>query len=110
MSDLVKSLLREVAQKLVGMVAFWLVAHGLDVPPAVTNWTVLALVTGGLVVWTALVRWFETRYGTGPLGRFARAVGRLLMLGIGAKPTYVAPGTRVQVNAPGEGTTQKVVR
>lgn len=93
MSDFLKSLLRELAQKLVGVVAVWLVAHGIDVPDAVTNWAILALVAGGLVVWTALVRFLETRDEYSALGRAARGLARLLMLGIGSKPTYSGPAS-----------------
>jgi hypothetical protein len=109
MSDLFKSLLREFAQKLVGIVAVWLIAHGLPVPAAVTDWTVLAIVTVGLVLWTALVRWFETRYGNTAFARILRGLGRLLMLGIGTKPTYVQPPARVIAQEPG-GEARTVVR
>lgn len=85
MKDFLVSLLREFAQKGVGVVAVWLVAHGIDVPSAVTDWAVLAIVTAGLFLWTAIVRFLETRDSA-----FARGLARLLMLGIGSKPTYPA--------------------
>lgn len=88
MSPFLMSVLRELAQKLVGIVALWLVAHGLPVPAAVTDWAVLALIGGGVALWTVGVRFLETRVGNTTLGRFARFVARLLMLGIKAKPVY----------------------
>lgn len=92
MNDFLKSALREVAQKLVGIVAVWAFAHlGLDVPEAVTSWAVLAIVGGGVALWTIAVRFLETRSADTALGRGARALARLLMLGIGSKPTYPAP-------------------
>jgi hypothetical protein len=83
MKDFLVSLLREFAQKGVGIAVVWLVAHGIDVPEAVTNWVVLTIVTVGLLIWTAVVRFLETRDSA-----FARAIARLLMLGIKAKPAY----------------------
>lgn len=83
MSDFLKSVVRELAQKGVGIVAVWLVAHGIDVPDAVSNWAILALVGGGVALWTIIVRFLETRDNS-----FARGLARLLMLGIGSKPTY----------------------
>lgn len=83
MKDFLVSILREFAQKGVGVVAVWLVAHGIDVPEAVTNWVVLTVVTVGLLLWTAVIRFLETRDSA-----FARGLARLLMLGIGSKPVY----------------------
>lgn len=83
MSDFLKSALRELAQKGVGVVVLWLAAHGLPVPDEVSNWVVLALIGGGVALWTIVVRFLETRNST-----FARGLARLLMLGIGSKPVY----------------------
>lgn len=91
MNDFLKSVVREIAQKGVGIVAVWLVAHGIDVPAAVTNWAILALVAGGVALWTIVVRFLETRVGDTALGKLARGLARVLMLGIGSKPTYPAP-------------------
>jgi hypothetical protein len=84
MSDLVTSLLREAAQKLVGMAVVWLLAHGLSVPSSVSDWAVLALITGGLFLWTALVRLLESLPGFSWLAK-------VLMLGIGKRPSYAVP-------------------
>lgn len=86
MNDFLKSALREIAQKVVGAAVVWLVAHGFEVPEAVTNWTILTLVGAGLALWTIVVRFLETRDSG-----FARGLARLLMLGIASKPTYVQP-------------------
>jgi hypothetical protein len=91
MSDLVASLVRELALKGVGVVALWLAGHGLSLPHAVTDWATLALIGGGLWLWTAVVRWLETRPADTPGGRFARGLARILMLGIATKPTYRPP-------------------
>jgi hypothetical protein len=87
-NDFLKSALREIAQKGVGIVAVWLVAHGIDVPAAVSDWVILALVGGGVALWTIVVRFLETRSADTTLGKLARGLARLLMLGIGSKPTY----------------------
>jgi hypothetical protein len=91
MSDLVASLVREFAQKAVGIVALWLAAHGLNLPQSVTDWATLTLIGASLWLWTAIVRWLETRAGDTPEGRFARLIARILMLGIATRPTYAPP-------------------
>lgn len=88
MSDLVTSLIREFVQKAVGVVALWLVAHGISLPQSVTDWATLTAIGAGLWVWTALVRWLETRSAATAGGRFANWLARILMLGVTAKPTY----------------------
>lgn len=88
MSDFVKSALRELAQKGVGVVVVWAAAHGLPVPDEVSNWVVLALVAGGVALWTIVVRYLETRDSG-----LARGLARLLMLGIASRPRYDAPPT-----------------
>lgn len=88
MNPFVASVLRELAQKGVGLVALWLVAHGLPVPSAVTDWAVLAIIGGGVAVWTTVVRFLETRNS-----RVAQFIARLLMLGIQAKPSYAKPSS-----------------
>lgn len=88
MNDLVTSLLREFVQKGVGVVALWLAGHGLDVPTSVTDWAVLTGIAAGLWLWTAVVRFLETRPADTATGRLARKVARWLMLGIKAKPVY----------------------
>lgn len=94
MADLYTSLLREFAQKAVGVIALWLTAHGLNLPTSVKDWVTLTAVAGGLWLWTALLRWLETRPDNAAAGRFAQWVARLLMLGIGRTPTYPAKTDR----------------
>lgn len=82
------SVLRELVQKGLGIVALWLAAHGLDLPDAVTNWVVLTTVALGVVAWTAAVRFLETRQNGA-----ARLLGKILMLGLsgaGKSPAYPA--------------------
>lgn len=88
MSDFVTSLVREFVQKGVGVVALWLAAHGLNLPKSVTDWATLTGIAAGLWVWAAIVRYLETRSSTTAFGRFANWLGRLLMLGVTAKPNY----------------------
>lgn len=94
MNDFLKSALRELVQKGVGIVALWLAAHGLPVPDEVSNWVVLALVGGGVALWTLLVRFLETRNSA-----VARKLAQLLMLGIAAKPTYTDPAAAPKLAA-----------
>lgn len=82
------SLIREVVQKGVGIVVVWIAAHGFAVPDAVSNWVVLTIVAGGVVVWTAIVRFLETREG----GAW-KLLAKILMLGASGKgktPVYPA--------------------
>jgi len=105
MQDWIISALRQLALKLVGGAAIWLTAwfaaHGLDIPipPAVVNGTVVAIVAGGLLVWTVIVRWLESRPGNGLPARAARRLARWLMLGIAVKPVYLGPGDRAQADS-----------
>lgn len=80
------SVVRELVQKGLGIVALWLAAHGLELPEAVSNWVVLTVVALAVVVWTAIVRFLETR--TSPA---ARLLGKILMLGFsgaGKQPSF----------------------
>jgi hypothetical protein len=80
------SVVRELVQKGLGIVALWLLAHGIELPEAVTNWVVLTVVALAVVVWTAVVRFLETR--TSPA---ARLLGKILMLGVsgaGRQPAF----------------------
>jgi hypothetical protein len=88
MQDLLTSLLRQAVQHGVGVAALWLAAHGLNVPQSVTDWATLAGIAAGLWCWTAIIRALETRSDQTPLGKLARTLARLLMLGITTKPTY----------------------
>lgn len=81
----VMSILRDLVQKGIGIVALWLLAHGVELPDAVTNWVVLTTVALGVVAWTAVVRFLETRKSSA-----ARALAEVLMLGLGA-PAYPTP-------------------
>lgn len=95
MSDYAKSLVRDLAQKAVGMLFVWLGIHVLAVPrsvkDAVANWAVLALTSLLLFAWTALVRWLETRPGTTSMDGYLRAAGKILMLGAKGLPFYPEP-------------------
>lgn len=97
MTNYVTSILRTFAQILVGYLVTWLAARGLDVPENVRDWVLGAIVAGGILVWTAIVRWLETQQGDGSFAIAARRVARLLMLGIGSKqPAYVPPSTQIE--------------
>lgn len=95
MSSLAKSILRDAVQKLLGIVFAWIGVHFINIPQhdkdAITNWAVLAVTAGLLLVWTTAVRWLESRHGTSQFDAICRALGRILMLGIGSVPVYVSP-------------------
>jgi hypothetical protein len=92
MSAFATSLLRSLAQKVLGMLFVWVGVHFIAVPEhvrsAVTDWAVLLVTTLLLFVWTSAVRWLETRRGDTPFDVYARALARILMLGIKSKPFY----------------------
>ena len=86
MNDFVTSVIREVIQKGLAVVALWLLAHGIDLPPAVSNWIVLTTVALAAILWTMAVRFLETRKSP-----FLRGLAKLLMLGLsgkGKQPVY----------------------
>lgn len=103
MSSWLYSALRTAAQVVVGYAVTWLGARGIDVPLETQAWLVqVALVGGGIALYTAVVRWLEDRRGAGLPARAARAVARLLMLGLGQRPLYASPAedARVMVRGP----------
>jgi hypothetical protein len=86
MKDLLISIVRDAVQKGVGIVAVWLLAHGIDLPDAVSNWVVLTTVAVAVVAWTAVVRFLETRQSPA-----AKLLAKILMLGLsgkGKQPVY----------------------
>jgi hypothetical protein len=95
MSAFATSLLRSLAQKALGVLFVWVGVHVIAVPEhvrsAVTDWAVLLVTTLLLFVWTSVVRWLETRRGDSPFDVYARALARILMLGIKSTPMYYTP-------------------
>lgn len=105
MTNFVTSILRTLAQVVVGYLVTWAAARGLDIPQQVRDWVLGAIVAGGILAWTALVRWLETRKGTGTLATACRKLAAVLMLGLGgAKPVYVPAGGAVQGTSDQAGT------
>lgn len=97
MSNFATSLMRSIAQVIVGFVVTWFAARGLDIPENVENWLLGALVAGGILLWTALVRWLETRQGNGQFPVLARRLAGILMLGTGVnQPAYVPMATQIE--------------
>lgn len=95
MSDFATAVLRSFVQKLLGLVFTWVGVHFVAIPAhdkaAITNWAVLTVTAGFLFVYEVVAHWLETRTGTSPLTVAFRALARILMLGIKARPTYVTP-------------------
>ncbi len=95
MSDFATAVLRNFVIKLLAVVFTWVGVHFVAIPAhdkaAVTNWAVLAVTAGFMFVYTVVVHWLETRAGNGTLAVGCRALARVLMLGIKARPTYVTP-------------------
>jgi hypothetical protein len=89
--NVLMSVLRTGAQALVGALVTWLAARGLSVPVETQTWIVEVLIVGGgITAYTAVVRWLETRTGTGLPARAGRGLARLLMLGLAAQPIYTS--------------------
>jgi hypothetical protein len=100
MSSWLTSVLRTGAQALVGYLVTWLASHGVNVPVEQQDWLVQVLLVGGAItLYTAAVRWLETRKGDSAPAKLARLVAKLLMLGLsGKQPVYVDPAATVRVN------------
>lgn len=109
MPSFVQSLLRDAVQKLLGIVFAWVGVHFIAIPEdekkAITNWAVLGATALLLLIWTALVRFLESRNGNSQLDAYCRAIGRVLMLGIKTTPVYVTPTPPAAATPAPEGTT-----
>jgi hypothetical protein len=79
------------AQVLFALLLAWLVGKGINIPESLSGPAELAVIAIGAGVWAALVHWLQSREGDGWAARLARAVGRVLVLGPGALPTYAKP-------------------
>jgi hypothetical protein len=89
-SSIALSIVRSAVQFLGGLIFTWLASHGLNIPVE-QQATIAALVVTfvGTVGYTAAVRWLETRKGSSWPAVLARALAKLLMLGLtGRQPVY----------------------
>lgn len=91
MSDFIKSMLRNGVQVGWGAIAVWLVHHNVPISDNVSNWVVTTGVAVVIFLVMALIRWLEERPGTSRLAVYARALARILMLGIAYTPSYPTP-------------------
>ena len=55
------------------------------------RWAVLAVVALLFTTWTSIVRSLEERKGSSAFDTWCRAVGRIMMLGVGSTPVYPKP-------------------
>lgn len=69
----------------------WLAGRGIHVPAHWSSVGELALIGLGTGLWAAGVHWLQTRTGTAWWAGLARAVGRFLVLGNVALPSYPPP-------------------
>jgi len=95
MSSWLLSVLRTGVQALVGLLVTFAAAHGLCVPldvQGVFAQTLTAIaVAGAVTAVTAALRWLESRTGADFWSRAARALVKVLMLGLAGKtPVYIA--------------------
>jgi short subunit dehydrogenase-like uncharacterized protein len=100
MSDYGKSVARHSVQILWGAVAVWLVHHSVPVSNNISNWVVDAGVAAVMLIVMTAIRWLESRPGDKTMNVWARALGRLLMLGIDYSPTYPPPTPPAPTPAP----------
>lgn len=91
MSDYAKSVIRTGVQLLWGAIAVWLVHHSVHVSNNVSNWVVTSGVGVTIFAIISAIRWLETRPGSSQWSVWARALGRILMLGIQFSPKYPLP-------------------
>jgi hypothetical protein len=100
MTDFATAVLRNFVIKLLAVVFTWVGVHFIAIPEAdkaaITNWAVLAVAAGLMFVYTVVIHWLETRAGNGTFAVACRAVARILMLGIKARPTYLRPAPEPQ--------------
>lgn len=95
MTDFATAILRDFVKKSLGIVFAWVGVHFIAIPEhdraAITNWAVLGVTAGFMFVYTVIVHWLESRTGNNPFATACRVMGRVLMFGIKARPTYVTP-------------------
>jgi hypothetical protein len=91
MRDRFLALWRTGAQALFVLVLATLVNHGIHIPPAWSGVAEAALIAAGAGVWAAVTHWLQSQTGTQWWAVAARVLGRVLVLGAGALPTYTQP-------------------
>lgn len=88
MRDRFLALWRTTAQALLPLLLAVLANHGVHVPDTLAGWALAAAIGLGAGVWAFGTHWLQSRTGNNPGARLARFVGRVLVLGAGALPSY----------------------
>lgn len=91
MGDFAKSVVRTAVQLAWGSVVAWLTVRHIAVPDEVTVWVTDATVGVVMLGVTGVLRFLETRSPDSALGRAARSVAKVLMLGASWRPKYIPP-------------------
>jgi hypothetical protein len=88
MRDRFLALWRTAAQAIFALLLAWLIGHGIHIPPSVEGPAELVVIGLGAGVWAYGTHWLQSRTGGDWRARFLRGLGRVLVLGAGALPTY----------------------
>lgn len=91
MRDRFLALWRTAAQAGLAMLLLVLANHGVHVPDTVQGWILAALIGFGAGLWAYGTHWLQSRQGNDWRARACRVIGRILVLGAGALPTYDTP-------------------
>jgi hypothetical protein len=82
---------RTAAQTAIPLLLTVLLHRGIHVPDQLSGWLETALIGAGTGVWAAMTHWLQSRTGPHWWDTLARGVGRVLVLGAKALPTYATP-------------------
>jgi hypothetical protein len=93
MRDRFIALWRTAAQALFALLLAWAANHGLHIDPHYSGLVEIAVIGAGAGVWAALTHWLQSAQGTTWWARAARLVGRVLVLGAAAVPSYTLPAS-----------------
>ncbi len=85
---------RTAAQALFALVVAWLAGRGIHVSGQFGGLVEVVVMAAGAGLWAAAVHWLQSQTGSQWWARPARFVGRVLVLGAAALPSYPAAAPR----------------
>jgi hypothetical protein len=92
MRDRFLALWRTAAQAIFALTLAWLANRGLHIDPHYSGMVEIAVIGVGAGVWAYGTHWLQSRTGNDWRPRACRSIGRILVLGAAALPSYPATG------------------
>lgn len=91
MRDRFLALWRTAAQAFFALLLGWLANRGLHIDDRFSSAVELAVIGAGAGVWAFVTHWLQSLTGNAWYAKLGRFVGRVLVLGAGALPSYTQP-------------------